>query len=300
VSGIPVGSPPVPPGRHAAPSGWYADPLDGAQERYWDGWQWSRNTRLREGGAPATPTPPVTAGPPQPAYPPGQAGPLGQGYPPQPGQQPPGYPSYPGYPNQPGYPGYPNQPGYPGQPVPAQPRQAAFTADGVRLAGWWWRVLASLVDGLVVTLLVTLATLSLLLPMLERLSAYFAEVVTAAQSGLPQPPLDPQSVLSSGDQLLLALASVGITFVYHFAFLRWRAATPGKLLCGLRVVPVDQGRVEGGLPAQTAAVRAIVWAAPGLNTLLMLFQLADVLFPLWHPRRQAIHDLLARTQVVRR
>ena len=291
MSGIPVGSPPVPPGRHAAPSGWYADPLGGAQERYWDGWQWSRNTRPREGGAPATPTPPGSAAPPQPVYPPGQPGHPSQGYPPQPGQQPPGYPSYPGY---------PSQPFYPGQPVPAQPRQAAFTADGVRLAGWWWRVLASLVDGVVVTLLVTLATLSLLLPMLERLSAYFAEVVTAAQSGLPQPALDPQSVLSSGDQLLLALASVGITFVYHFAFLRWRAATPGKLLCGLRVGPVDQGRAEGGLPAQPAVVRALVWAAPGLNTLLMLFQLADVLFPLWNPRRQAIHDLLARTQVVRR
>ena len=49
VSDIPVGSPPVPPGRHAAPGGWYPDPVDPAQERYWDGWQWSRNTRPREG-----------------------------------------------------------------------------------------------------------------------------------------------------------------------------------------------------------------------------------------------------------
>jgi uncharacterized RDD family membrane protein YckC len=317
VSGIPVGSPPVPPGRHAAPSGWYADPLDGAQERYWDGWQWSRNTRAREGVAPVTPTAPGTAGPPQPAHPPVQPWSAGQGYPsqpghqpqgyaPQPGQQPQGYAPQPGqqpqgYPPPPGHQpqGYPGYPGYPVQPVPGQPRQAACTADGVRLAGWWWRVLASLVDGVVVTVLVTLATLSLLLPMLERMSTYFAEVVAAAERGLPQPVLDPQSLLPAGDQLLLALASVGITFVYHFAFLRWRAATPGKLLCGLRVVPVDQGRAEGGLPGQSAAVRALVWAAPGLNTLLMVFQLADVLFPLWQPRRQAIHDLLARTQVVR-
>ena len=49
VSDIPIGSPPVPPGRHAAPGGWYPDPVDPAQERYWDGWQWSRNTRPRAG-----------------------------------------------------------------------------------------------------------------------------------------------------------------------------------------------------------------------------------------------------------
>lgn len=300
MSGIPVGSPPVPPGRHAAPSGWYADPLDGAHERYWDGWQWSRNTRPREGAAPAAP---VVTGPPQPGYPPqpGQGHPGAtqgyppQGYPGQPGQPPQGYP---GQPPQ-GYPGHAPQ-GYPGQPGAGRPGQAAFTADGVRLAGWWWRVLAGVVDAVVVTLLVTLATLPLLLPMLERMSAYLGEVVAAAERGLSQPPLDPQSLLSTGDQLLLTLASVAITFVYHAVFLRWRGATPGKLLCGLRVVPVDQGQAGGGLDGRRAVARALVWAAPGLNTLLGLFQLADLLFPLWHPRRQALHDLAARTQVIRR
>ncbi|GAA1435085.1 hypothetical protein GCM10009616_31240 [Microlunatus lacustris] len=299
MSGIPVGSPPVPPGRHAAPSGWYADPLDAAQERYWDGWQWSRNTRPREGAGPAAP---VVTGPAQPGYPQGPAGPAGgqsqppQGYPPQayPGYPPPGYP---GHPPQ-GYPGQPPQ-GYPGQPEAGRPRQAAFTADGVRLAGWGWRVLAGVVDAVVVTVLVTLATLPLLVPMLGRMSVYFREVVAAAERGLPQPPLDPQSLLSTGDQLLITLASVAITFVYHAVFLRWRAATPGKLLCGLRVVPVDRGQAEGGLDGRRAVSRSLVWAAPGLNTLLGLFQLVDVLFPLWHPRRQAIHDLVARTQVVR-
>ena len=294
MSGIPVGSPPVPPGRHAAPSGWYADPLDGAQERYWDGWQWSRNTRPREGAAPVAP---VVTGPPPTGYPQGPAGPAGQGYPAQPGYPPQGYPGQPQ-----GYPGQAPQ-GYPVQFVQSGagwPGQAAFTADGVRLAGWGWRLLAGVVDAVVVTVLVTLATLPLLLPMLGRASAYFREVVAAAERGLPQPVLDPQSLLSTGDQLLITLASVAITFVYHAVFLRWRGATPGKLLCGLRVVPVDQGQAAGGLDGRRAVSRALVWAAPGLHTLLGLFQLVDVLFPLWHPRRQAIHDLVARTQVVRR
>ncbi|HEV2928958.1 MAG TPA: DUF2510 domain-containing protein, partial [Propionibacteriaceae bacterium] len=62
MSDIPVGSPPVPPGRHAAPGGWYADPVDPARERYWDGWQWSRNTRPREVTRYAAP--PAAGGPP--------------------------------------------------------------------------------------------------------------------------------------------------------------------------------------------------------------------------------------------
>ena len=307
MSGIPVGSPPVPPGRHAAPSGWYADPLDPAQERYWDGWQWSRNVRAREGGAPTAPPVAAPGQPPQPGYPPSQ----------QPGYPPPPYPGYPpqqdgfpqsGYPQQPGYPpyghpGYAPQ-GYPGYPPASQPQgrpgQAAFTADGVPLAGWWGRVLATVVDNLVVTLLAILASLPLLLPLLDRVSAYFAEVVAAAEQGLPQPVLDPQSLIPASDQFLLTAVGVSINFLYQLLFLRWRSATPGKQLCGLRVVPVDEGRATGHLSWRSVVPRALVWAAPGLNLLLGLFQLLDVLFPLWQPKRQALHDLLARTQVVRR
>nr|WP_294693437.1 RDD family protein [uncultured Friedmanniella sp.] len=328
MSGIPVGSPPVPPGRHAAPSGWYADPLDPAQERYWDGWQWSRNVRAREGGAPVAPPAAAPGQPPQPGYPPSpQPGyPPQSEYPPQGGySQQPGYPpqAYPGYPPQQdgfpqsGYPQYPQQPGYPpsGQPgyapqgypgyPPAQqpqgrPGQAAFTADGVPLAGWWRRVLATVVDNLVVTLLATLASLPILLPLVDRVSAYFAEVVAAAEQGLPQPVLDPQSLIPASDQFLLTAVGVSINFLYQLLFLRWRSATPGKQLCGLRVVPVDEGRATGRLSWRSVVTRALVWAAPGLNLLLGLFQLLDVLFPLWHPKRQALHDILARTQVVRR
>ena len=295
MSDIPVGSPPVPPGRHAAPSGWYPDPIDGSHERYWDGWQWSRNTRAREGAAP-TPT----------AYPPQQPGhpTPQQGYP---QQQQPGYPTQqPGYPTQPGqaspgYPpaGYPQGGGWPGQQLAGQPGQAVATADGVRLAGWWWRVLAAVVDGVFVGILSTLVNLPLLLPLLERMSAYFAEVVQAAEQGRPQPPVVPTDLMPMGDQLLLSVIAVAISFVYQVAFLRWRGATPGKLICGLRVVPVDQGRSRERLGWRRVIMRALVWAAPGLNTLLGLVRLLDVLFPLWQPKRQALHDLAAQTQVVK-
>jgi uncharacterized RDD family membrane protein YckC len=298
MSDIPIGSPPVPPGRHAAPSGWYADPTDGRQERYWDGWQWSRNTRDREGGAAAPRYPPAPAAP-QNGYPPqGQPGQQGQqGYGQQ-GQQ--GYPPQ-GY----GQQGY-GQQGYggpgagrPGPPPGARVGQAWATADGVPLAGWWWRVLAATLDNVILSLLTTLASLPLLLPIIRTFSTYFTDVVQAAEQGRPAPVIDPSSLISSGDQLRLALIQVALSFAYQLIFLRWRAATPGKLICGLRVVVQDLGRERAPLAWRTVVVRAGVWAAPGLYGALLLFRLLDVLFPLWQPRRQAIHDLAAQTQVIR-
>ena len=306
MSDIPVGSPPAPPGRHAAPSGWYADPLDAGQERYWDGWQWSRNTRAREGG----PTAAAGGYPPHPGHQPQDGQPQQPGYPPQQGYPPAGYPQQPGYPPQQGYPpaGYPQQQGYPpvgqtqpwtGHPPGGGGRQAATTADGVPLSGWWWRVLAAVVDGIFVSILAGLASLPILLPLIQRISLYFAEVMEAARAGQAQPPVTPTDLVPVGDSVLLSVIAVAVSFVYQALFLRWRAATPGKLICGLRVVPVDEGRRAERLAWRAVLLRALVWAAPGLNSLLSLVRLLDVLFPLWQPKRQALHDLAARTQVVK-
>ncbi len=189
--------------------------------------------------------------------------------------------------------------GYAQQGSGARPRQAWATADGVALAGWWWRALAVVIDSFIVTLVTTLASLPLLLPIFQAFSVFFAETMQAARQGLPTPVLDPNSIVSPADQLRLAMIQLALVLAYQLIFLRWRSATPGKILCGLRVVPQDRGRERSPLSWRAAIVRAVVWALPGLYVALLLFQLLDVLFPLWQPRRQALHDLLAQTQVVR-
>jgi len=258
VSDIPVGSPPVPPGRHAAPGGWYADPVDPARERYWDGWQWSRNTRPRE---PIPFAPPPTAGGP-----------------------PPGYPAQAGYPVQAAYPSYP----------------VATTADGVRLAGWWWRALAALLDGAITSVVVTVISFPIWQRMYAALAVYVEAVLDAQASGGPPPPtFDATELFPLRDQMVVTAVSLGIGMLYHVTFLRWKGATLGKLICGLRVVPVDRGRVPGPLAWNTVGIRAAIWVLPGISSLLALVTVADALFPLWHPKRQALHDLAARTQVVR-
>jgi uncharacterized RDD family membrane protein YckC len=272
VSEIPVGSPPVPPGRHAAPSGWYPDPVNGANERYWDGWQWSRNTRPIS-------NPPAGARS-APEQPPGQQ-PHGQ----QPyGQQP--------YGQQP----YGQQAGY-GVP-PARP--GPTTADGVPLAGWWWRALAMVLD----TVIVGVAASLLALPIYLRLAAALGDFVNAsfeaAAQGRPMPPQpDVATLLSGTDQLILLAVGFGVELIYIVGFLRWRSATPGKLVVGLRVVPVDQGRSVARLSWSSVIVRALVWTVPNLQALLFVVRVVDILLPLWQPKRQALHDLAAKTQVVK-
>jgi uncharacterized RDD family membrane protein YckC len=88
------------------------------------------------------------------SYPPGPGNPYEQ---PQPGQQPYGYPQQPGYPGaqQPGYPGA-EQPGYGYPAAPPYDPNAAYGYGGYdpnagqpQLSGWWRRVGASIIDGLI-------------------------------------------------------------------------------------------------------------------------------------------------------
>lgn len=290
-SEIPVGSPPVPPGRHAAPSGWYADPINRANERYWDGWQWSRTTRPNESATP-------------PAAPAGQAwtpqAPPGQPY----GQQPYGQPdqqqpySQQPYGQQPyGQPGYGQQPypagGYAGKPV-------ALTQDGVPLAGWWWRALAIVIDALIVGVVSSLLVLPIYLRLATSLGDFFASAMEAAQAGRPMPPQpDVNALLTGSDQLILVAVGFVVHTLYLVLFVRWRSATPGKLVAGLRVVPVDQGRSTEKLGWSTVVVRALVWTVPNLQTFLVVIRIIDVMMPLWNPKKQALHDTAAKTQVVK-
>ena len=106
-------------------------------------------------------------------------------------------------------------------------------------------------------------------------------------------------LLTPREQLIITALSLGVGMLYHVAFLRWKAATVGKLICGLRVVPVDRGRTTEKLSWNTVGIRSAIRVMPGITSILTVFVLLDSLFPLWHPKRQAIHDLAAKTQVIR-
>jgi len=181
----------------------------------------------------------------------------------------------------------------------SRPGQQVVTADGVRLAGWGWRALAALLDGLLTSILVSAATFPIYLATVPKLNDIVGAYLAARQSGATPPALDLTTIYTVQQRWILMAAMLAIGLTYHMVFLRWKRATVGKLVCGLQVVPLDQGTYEGRLGWNTVAVRAAIWVVPGVVSVLILVSVADVLFPLWQPKRQAIHDVVARTQVTR-
>lgn len=197
-----------------------------------------------------------------------------------------------GWPAQAG--GY-QQGGYP-QGAYLAGRPGPRTADGVPLAGWWGRVGASLVDSLVVGLLALLASTPFLSEMAVGLQRWVYDAVRAVELG-GQPPdyLDPRYGLTE-PYLAMVLISVAVQGIYSVVMQTWRGATLGMLAVGLRVVPDGRGREHHGLALGTATLRWIIYTLTGL---LWIVQLISVLLPLANAKRQTLHDIVARTQVVR-
>jgi uncharacterized RDD family membrane protein YckC len=264
------------------PAGWYADPDPGAPPgrlRYWDGAGWTDHLHQ--------PTPQQQ--PETPAYPGAYPGSYPSSQPSgQPDAAPTAYPT--------AYPGYPaaGSAGY----APAVPS----TPDGVPLAGWWWRVLAYVLDGILSLPLLALAAIPALASQWSELGDWFDAVQRSVEDGTPRPAnpdvLDP----TTGPGLFLVLSLLVGTVLYAVVFLRWKQATPGKLITGLRVRRRDDpGLPWGSIVARVGFVTAlsIVGQIPIIGILAFLVVLLDYLWPLWDPRKQALHDKVAGTNVVR-
>ena len=83
----------------------------------------------------------------------------------------------------------------------------------------------------------------------------------------------------------------------------WKQATPGKLLVGLRV---RLRETPGPMPLGTVLMRWVGQYAVGILGLLPvvgsiggLYAIVNYLWPLWDGKKQALHDKLAKTNVVR-
>ncbi|WP_342103871.1 RDD family protein [Luteococcus sp. H101] len=281
---------------------WYPDPADPARERYWDGERWTHNTRPVN-NRPAPQAPP-TQDPWAAAQPmPGQAGPgqsVGnpQGQWTQPGQGGQWAGQQQGY----GYGPYQGGVPAPGSGVgpytPLVGGKAQQTADGVPLAGWWPRAFAWLLD----SVLLTLVTLGLGWKFAQQLftnwSTMWRELFAQAQAG-QEPPSQAELMtkyhLTDGIYSLQAI-SMAVMLAYLVLMWRFLGATLGQLLLGIRVVPVDRGRAPKQLGWGAALGRGIAFTLLGL---IWFIALVNYLMPLGTEKRQALHDMVARTQVVR-
>lgn len=186
--------------------------------------------------------------------------------------------------------------------APAGGGKATTTPDGERLAGWWQRVLAYVVDAIAVGVVAAIIGIPWIRQIVDGYTEWFDEALDAGATGGTVDTSQLQSDLFWPMAAVL-LIQLGVGLVYHVGFLVWRQATPGKMLVGLKVRLREQ---PGPITLGTALVRWLTQFGPSLlgivpvvGTLTGLYALLDVLWPLWDDKKQAIHDKAAGTNVVR-
>ena len=191
-------------------------------------------------------------------------------------------------------------PAYGGGPGPAY--GSPTTPDGEPLSGWWRRVGAAVLDSLIVGAVSTLAGLPFLLSYIREYRDFIDEEIARSDAGGPA--TSPFSGMTVGIEQLVLLTVVGLVvgLTYHALFLRWRGATPGKMVIGLQVRLRER---PGQLPWPAIARRLLVQniatlfvAIPFASLVVGWFPLLDGLWPLWDDKNQALHDKAAGTNVV--
>ncbi|WP_185442920.1 RDD family protein [Kribbella qitaiheensis] len=287
------------------PHGWYDDPKDLSSQRYWDGNAWTDHRRPRPGPPPY----PGEFGQAQPEQQHGQSQQLGQ--PQQAGQQQYGQPQ--------GAPQYGQQFGQSqqGQPQYGQPQygqqqygQQGFgygprvpaTPDGVPLSGWWKRVGARILDGLIVLVVSLPLTGYFWYHYMKAALDYESDLFDQARAG-QSPKFNTTLPWDVYKWILPAtLIAMVLYFVYEFFFLTRSGSTPGKKAVGISVRLRD---VPGPPPAVAVfkrfglyAALGVLGAIPLIGNLFGLLGLLDYLWPLWDDKKQALHDKVAGTNVV--
>ena len=152
---------------------------------------------------------------------------------------------------------------------------------------------------MIISAIVTIVTFPVWQSLYAAWTSYFDAVLEAQRLGVAPPTMSVTELISGRDQLILTVATIGIGMLYHVAFCAGSRQHRGSCSAGLRVVPVDHGHATGPLPWSSIFIRSAFWVLPSINSFLSLITVVDVLFPLWHPKRQALHDMAAKTQVIR-
>nr|WP_269128888.1 RDD family protein [Nonomuraea sp. K271] len=161
------------------------------------------------------------------------------------------------------------------------------------MAEWWQRLVARIVDGVLFG--IVMVVLSLLLTALFLVSY---DSTSGATSGL---------FGSFALNIVLAILLTAVYVGYDFLMHKMKGQTVGKMIMGIKVVPVGQMMPPGGLPGDAAIKRAgVTWGAYILYFLPFGTLLAAVVCGLngasmlWDkPLQQTFADKFANSVVVK-
>jgi uncharacterized RDD family membrane protein YckC len=175
--------------------------------------------------------------------------------------------------------------------------------EGYVIAGPWARLVAWLIDSLLVTLVPTLLSFIVIdwQPLVDAMIEQIEDPSTVA-------PLT--FVPTTVEAFIVTLIGVGISYLYFVGF--WTGpwmATPGMRLLGLRVGDEQRGAILSITAATKRWLAMGAWLAllafvgpfgtiAGLGTTVL--QIALFFSVIVHPRRQGLHDRVASSLVVRK
>lgn len=215
----------------------------------------------------------------------------GWGQPPtQPGWVQPGQPGQPDWgqpPNQPGWgqPGWGQAPGQWGSGTGYSGAYAtvALGPGGAPYAEWWQRLVAKLID-----------TLVLLVPsLLVVFTLLWSDVRDQLDEG------DSTFRFEVTGRTIVASLLSGLIGLLYYAYFNGRGQTLGKMIMRIQVVRADVGGPIGFAKGLTRHIVQFFANAPLLNYVGWIFILVDSLWPLRDPARRSIHDRMAGSVVVR-
>jgi uncharacterized RDD family membrane protein YckC len=177
----------------------------------------------------------------------------------------------------------------------AAPARVTTTPDGVPLARLGTRLAARLLDSLLISLISFTAGNPFASTVMNAFRSWWSDALLAADRGRPMPPMDVLNdpAVQRAVAFYLAVSAV-VSAVYTVVQLRFWGATVAKRLFGLRVRPWS-----GDLPLSWGQALGRWVTGEGVAFVFSLYPLLDYLWPAWDPRRQALHDKLPGTVVVR-
>jgi uncharacterized RDD family membrane protein YckC len=182
---------------------------------------------------------------------------------------------------------------YPPSQYPVPGVKAIATPDGQALGGLGLRLLARVIDLVLTTLIAVAAGWSSLNTMSTLYTNTLDEVARNGDTSAVWGLLENSAFTQASQTWTFVLLAVSA--VYTILTVKFLGGTPGKLICRLRVRDWERP----GLPSWGQAI--VRWLGSDLlGQLLVFWYLIDFLWPCWDQRRQALHDKMGRTVVVKR
>ncbi|YAL82415.1 RDD family protein [Dermacoccaceae bacterium W4C1] len=173
------------------------------------------------------------------------------------------------------------------------------TDDGVALSSWWRRLLAYVIDWILVLIVSTAIASPWMGTWYATFTDYLDRSMAAAEAGRGQPS-QPESLTQLPPAWLLSMALVYA--VYEITFVTWRGRTIGKMCTGISIRPWAEHRRpnlnESCIRFLVKGIGVLTAPVPQLAGVFGLFQLLDGFWPLMDRQRQSLHDKPVRTVVV--